>query len=307
MTGQRLINLCSKEVAEQIENWLAHLGKQKNYSEKTVVSYETDLRLFLIFLNEHLGEAPGLQNLQSLELSDFRSFLSSRNMEGVSQTSNARGISAIRSFFKFLEKKEIIKNSAIKAVKISKRSKKLPKALNLEQILDIISELQCEDWIDYRNRAVLMLLYGCGLRISEALGLNKSEFENANETLVIKGKGNKQRVAPLLPEVKQAISQYLKTLPYDSEALFLGERGGRLRPEIIQKKIRQLRIDLNLPEHATPHSLRHSFATHLLSEGADLRSIQELMGHESLATTEKYTHIDVKRLTDGYKKSHPRS
>lgn len=204
-----------------------------------------------------------------------------------------------------MEKEKIIKNEAISAIKISSRGRQLPKALTLEQALLAIVNEDAETWVEKRDKAFLLLLYGCGLRISEALSLNYNATENT-KTLVVQGKGNKQRIVPLMQEVKDTIAEYKRALPFSGEPLFYGEKGGRLRPEIIQKKLRQMRITHNLPDYATPHSLRHSFATHLLSDGADLRSIQELLGHESLASTEKYTHIDAKRLTEGYKKTHPR-
>lgn len=284
-----------------ISDWTSYLAEQKNYSAKTVESYQIDLKYFLKFITEYHEEEVNTELLEKLEVRDFRSWIASR--KGFSQTSNARAISSIRNFYKFLEKKDLLKNDAIKAVKISSRGKKIPKALSYEQAVSSIINLDCKNWQDRRDKAILILLYGCGLRISEALNLNQNDI---GKTLIIRGKGNKQRIVPLLQEVQNAIDDYLQILPHAGEALFFGARGGRLRPEIIQKKIRQMRITHNLPEHATPHSLRHTFATHLLSDGADLRSIQELLGHESLATTEKYTHIDAKRLAEGYKKTHPR-
>ena len=286
---------------DRVADWLEYLSGQKNYSAKTVESYQTDLKYFLKFIEDYYEEDASIRLLEKLEVRDFRSWIASRNEH--SQTSNARAISSIRSFYKFLEKKKILKNDAIKAIKISSRGKKLPKSLTYEQAVSIILEMETESWVELRDKAVLLILYGCGLRISEALSLNQEDIGN---TLVIRGKGNKERIVPMLKEVQEAILAYTESCPYSGEILFFGERGARLRPEIIQKKIREMRITHNLPDHATPHSLRHTFATHLLSEGADLRSIQELLGHESLATTEKYTHIDSKRLSDGYKKTHPR-
>lgn len=243
--------------------------------------------------------------LENLEVTDFRSWVASRKQKDFSQTSNARAISSLRSFYKFLEKEKILKNEAISAIRISSRGRKLPKALSFEEALMVIVDDNPETWVERRDKALLLLLYGCGLRISEALDLNFNALENT-KTLIVKGKGNKERIVPLLKEVKEAVDDYKKALPFSGEALFYGEKGKRLRPEIIQKKLREMRVTHNLPDYATPHSLRHSFATHLLSDGADLRSIQELLGHESLASTEKYTHIDAKRLTEGYKKTHPR-
>ena len=165
--------------------------------------------------------------------------------------------------------------------------------------------MNADDWVEKRDKAILTILYGAGLRISEVLGLNKNDI-GKNNAITIRGKGNKQRVVPILDNIKNAVKDYLQACPFDDEALFYGEKGKRLRPELVQKKLRKMRLELGLPDFTTPHALRHSFATHLLADGADLRSIQELLGHESLGTTEKYTHIDFKRLTEGYKKAHPR-
>ncbi|PIR33318.1 MAG: recombinase XerC [Alphaproteobacteria bacterium CG11_big_fil_rev_8_21_14_0_20_44_7] len=292
------------EFQNHIQNWQDYLADEKNYSAKTVESYSIDLKYFLAFLADYKSEEISLPLLQSLEVMDFRAWIAKRQSGEFLQTSNARAISSIRNFYKYLEKQNLLKNAAIKAVKISRRARPLPKAVNLEQIIAILEDLPEDDWVELRDKSILFLLYGCGLRISEALSLNRSDIKSDN--LLIHGKGNKERIAPLLPRVKAALEKYAATIPYYGEALFYGEKGKRLRPEIIQKKLREIRLLYDLPDYITPHAFRHSFATHLLSEGADLRSIQELLGHESLATTEKYTHIDTKRLTAGYKKTHPR-
>jgi integrase/recombinase XerC len=290
---------------DHIANWQNWLLGQKNYSPKTCEAYATDLRYFLQFVQKYREQEADLKLLELLEVRDFRAWLAERKNRDFDQTSNARAVSSVRSFYKYLEKNNLLKNDAIKAVRVSGRKKHLPKALSTEQIFSALKDLDDGDWVNRRDRAILTLLYGCGLRISEALGLNKNDIAD-NETIVVRGKGSKQRIVPVLPEVKIAIDDYLKLCPFEDEALFYGEKGKRLRPELVQKKLRQLRTWLGLPDFATPHALRHSYATHLLAGGADLRSIQELLGHESLATTEKYTHIDAKRLTEGYKKAHPR-
>ena len=322
---------------DHIKNWQNWLSKQKNYSPKTAESYMTDLRYFANFISAYREQELSLKLLETLEIRDFRAWLAAKKNKDHMQSSNARAASSVRSFYKFLEKQNLLKNDAIKALYISNRQKKLPKAINANQILEVIENYPAEDWVDKRDKAILMLLYGCGLRISETLNLNRGDITNSTDTLVITGKGNKQRIVPLLENVKAAVEGYVKACPFSPPpsgrrssggvslappkyatsphpnplpegegALFYGEKGKRLRPELIQKKIRELRSTLGLPDFATPHALRHSFATHLLAEGADLRSIQELLGHESLATTERYTHIDSKRLIAGYKKAHPR-
>lgn len=292
------------QLAEQFSAWQSWLLGQRNYSAKTAESYGTDLRKFLHFLFEYHEAEAGIKTLERLEVKDFRAWLAKRKNDGFDQTSNARAISSVRSFFKFLEKQGTLKNDAIAAIKVGGRGKKLPKALSVEQVMHAIDESEGE-WEELRDKAIITLLYGGGLRISEALGLNYNDVDDA-EVIKIRGKGNKERLVPILPEVKKAISSYKNACPYRGEALFYGSKGKRLRPEIVQKKLRNYRGLLGLPDHATPHALRHSFATHLLAEGADLRSIQELLGHASLATTERYTHIDSKRLMEGYKKAHPR-
>lgn len=293
-------------ISEHISKWQDWLSLQKNYSAKTSESYLIDLRYFLQFISNYREHEVDLKLLESLEIRDFRAWLADKKNKSHKQSSNSRAVSSIRSFYKFLERNGLLKNEAIKALRISGHEKKLPKALSSNQILEAIENYPTEDWIDLRDKAILMLLYGCGLRIAEALNLNYDDINNTTDTLVILGKGSKQRIVPLLPKIKTAIANYKKSLPFHDEALFYGEKGKRLRPELVQKKLRELRTTLGLPDFATPHALRHSFATHLLTEGADLRSIQELLGHESLATTEKYTHIDSKRLISGYKKAHPR-
>lgn len=287
-----------------IADWQTHLLNTKNYSKKTAESYLIDLRLFLQFLQTHIDETPSLDILQQLEVKDFRSFLAARSNRDYNQASNARAISSIRSFYKYLTKQKLLKNDAISAIKVKTKEKKLPRALTASQVFGSIN-MQAENWEDLRDIAIITLLYGAGLRISEALNLNYNDTDN-KDIITITGKGNKQRVVPILPAVQDAIAKYKTACPYNSEPLFYAKKGKRLRPEIVQKKLRELRITSALPEHATPHSLRHSFATHLLAAGSDLRSIQELLGHASLSSTEKYTHIDNKRLSEGYKKFHPR-
>jgi integrase/recombinase XerC len=288
-----------------ILDWQNWLSKQRNYSSKTLESYSTDLRNFFNFLRKHHEQEADLELLKKLEVRDFRSWLAERKNNDFMQSSNARAISSVRSFYKYLEKHNIIKNDAVGAVRVSNKGKKLPKALSIEQIFRAIDDLNADDWVEKRDKAILTILYGAGLRISEVLGLNKNDI-GKNNAITIRGKGNKQRVVPILDNIKNTVKDYLQACPFDDDALFYGEKGKRLRPELVQKKLRKMRLELGLPDFTTPHALRHSFATHLLADGADLRSIQELLGHESLGTTEKYTHIDFKRLTEGYKKAHPR-
>lgn len=289
---------------EYIQDWQDYLAHERQYSDKTLTAYTTDLQYFLGFLARYFEEEPHLEMLRQLELRDFRAWLAARKNDGMEDVSNARAVSSIRSFFKFVRSQDkSFENTAISAIKISTSGRKIIKSISVEQVLQILTELETDDWTDKRDKAAMLLLYGCGLRISEVVSLNR---EDVAETLLVKGKGKKERIAPVLEKTIAAITDYLSAVPWQGEALFYGVKGKRLRPEIVQKRLREIRIAHNLPDHLTPHALRHSFATHLLSAGADLRTIQELLGHESLATTERYTHIDIERLSEGYKNFHPR-
>ena len=298
--------LLPEAIAKHISKWQDWLNLQKNYSAKTSEAYLIDLRYFLQFITDYREQEIDLKLLESLEIKDFRAWLADKKNKSHKQSSNSRAVSSVRSFYKFLERQDLLKNEAIKALRISGQEKQLPKALSSVQMLSTIENHATEDWVDLRDKAILMLLYGCGLRIAEVLSLNYDDINKSTDTLVITGKGSKQRIVPLLSNIKTAVENYKSALPFHGDSLFYGEKGKRLRPELVQKSLRELRLTLGLPDFTTPHALRHSFASHLLAEGADLRSIQELLGHESLATTEKYTHIDSKRLMSGYKKAHPR-
>ena len=294
-------------------DWLEWLSNIKNFSNHTVVAYQHDLTGFLHFMQQHLGGEVSVKQLETLEARDFRSWLTSQAAAGQANTSNARGLSVVRGFFRYLQKQKILENPAIFNIRSPKLKKPLPKALSVEQsqsAMDSISDLREEGWIAARDRALLALIYGTGLRISEALSLTRREVEN--ETLLhITGKGNKQRIVPLLPEVIAVVQRYIAHCPYhqtgDKNApLFLGARGKPLQPAIFQRQLQKLRMMYGLPESTTPHAFRHSFATHLLAEGGDLRAIQELLGHSSLSTTQRYTHVDASRLMKAYQASHPR-
>lgn len=302
---------CEPAVASAVEKWRDWLRLEKRYSPHTLDGYQRDLASFLTFIAGHFGYAPGLRDLEALKPLDFRAWLAERNRRGLSRGSTARALSTLRGFFRFLERRGIAANSAIGALRTPKLPKSVPKALSVEEAFDLVAtvlDLADKEWVGRRDRALLLLLYGCGLRIGEALGLDRGQAPG--ETLRVTGKGNKQRLVPVLPIVGQAIRDYLAACPYDpgpEGPLFLGERGGRLNPGVAQKRMRDLRALCGLPETATPHALRHSFATHLLAGGGDLRTIQELLGHESLSTTQRYTDVDVARLTAVYEDAHPRA
>jgi len=295
-----------------IEDWCAWLAHERRTSPHTLDAYGRDLGRFLRFLTEHLGFPPGLRDLENLTAADFRSYLARRSTEGLARTSTARAMSTLRGFFRFLDRAGLARNGAIGGIRTPKVPASVPKALSEADALeavDAVAEVSEEPWIAKRDAALLTLLYGCGLRIGEALALNRGRAPRG-DSMVVTGKGNKQRVVPVLPVVAEAVADYLAACPYHLEAddpLFVGARGGRLNAGVAQRQVRRLRGLLGLPETATPHALRHSFATHLLAGGGDLRTIQELLGHASLSTTQRYTGVDSQRLMAVYRNAHPRA
>ncbi|PVB61362.1 tyrosine recombinase XerC [Labrenzia sp. 011] len=301
------------DLNQRVGLWLDHLTDERRLSDKTLLAYERDLRQFLRFLTGHLGGAPALKDIAALKPADFRGFLASRRRQGVQSRSLARGLAGIRSFLKFLERRGEVNAAASAAVRPPRQARSLPKPVSPKDAIGITGgdlAMESEAWIEARNTAVLTLLYGCGLRIAEALSLtgNMAPRQGAR-TLRIVGKGRKERIVPILPAVSEAVDRYLKLCPYaisPEGPLFLGARGGPLNPRMIQLAMEKLRGALGLPDTATPHALRHSFATHLLAGGGDLRTIQELLGHASLASTQIYTEIDSAHLLSAYDKAHPR-
>ena len=302
MTHKNFTFYADSELLKYIEQWQNWLSNERKYSLHTVNAYARDLSQFLSFF----PLAATLSNLQTLPISEFRRFISAH--KSLNETSLCRKISSIRNFFNWLDHKGIIHNPAISILNSPKKSKHLPRALDIHQALDLISEtpnFEDENWIKLRDTAIFTLLYGCGLRISEAVNTNIGDFDN-KDFLIIKGKGNKERIVPLLPIVNQAINSYLEACPYkqqQGEALFLGARGERISPRIIQRQMEKIRNYMGLPQNITPHALRHSFATHLLAAGTDLRSIQELLGHSSLSTTQRYTEVEISHLQEEYQKA----
>lgn len=292
-----------------ISDWLKYLKEQKFYSANTIEAYLLDLSLFFNFLIKHKGKITKKTSLEQLNLSDFRAFSANLSSNRIA-TSRARGISAIKSFFKYCERKNYLKNEYIFLLKSPKIPKSIPKALNVENTQAAISESanieifknNSEEWISVRDSVLLQLIYACGLRISEALALKKSDITES-KILKIKGKGGKERFVPLLDDVYKSINYLTKICPYCGEKeayIFYGKRGKQLDPAVFQQVVRTVRINLGLPESTTPHAFRHSFATHLLENSGDLRTIQELLGHSSLATTQRYTKVDSKRIMNAF-------
>ncbi len=302
------------DLAAEIARWRRWLRDERRASPHTVAAYDRDLAAFLRFLTEHLGGAPSLAKLGRLGRADFRGWLARRAGAGLSAASTARALSVVRGFFRYLARHRGVANAALAAVGSPRLPRPVPKALSAAEAadaLDAVGDLAERPWIAKRDRAVLTLLYGCGLRIGEALALNRADAAfGRSASLVVTGKGNKQRAVPVLPVVAAAIDDYLAACPFGGgpEApLFVGARGGRLGPRQVQGRLQHLRALIGLPVTATPHALRHSFATHLLAGGGDLRAIQELLGHASLSTTQRYTEVDSAALLRVYEAAHPRA
>jgi len=307
----------SSDVSAEIGHWLAHLGAERRLSPKTLEAYRRDVGQFLAFLTGHLGGSPSLAALARLTPTDVRGFMASRRGDGIGSRSLMRVLAGVRSFGRFLERNGKGKVGALNAVRAPKIAKTLPKPLSISSAkrmvdVDLRAGEEREPWIFARDAAVLGLLYGSGLRISEALGLKRRDAPapGTGDTIVVTGKGGKSRMVPVLPQVAQLVADYVAICPYglpENGPLFVGAKGGPLSPRIIQLAMARLRGALGLPESATPHALRHSFATHLLTRGGDLRAIQELLGHASLSTTQIYTGVDTERLLEVYRSAHPRA
>ena len=295
-----------------IEDWRRWIADEKRLSENTLSAYSRDIAAFFLFLNDHLGAPASLNDLNDLAAADFRSFLAHRAASGISNSSNARSMSTLRSFFRFLDRAGLVSNATLNAVRSPRPKAPIPKPIAAAEALDLIEaagSLSDRPWIAKRDVALFTLLYGCGLRIDEALSLNRAEAPDS-DAMRVTGKGNKERVVPVLPVICAAIADYLEACPYSPPPdgpLFLGARGGRLNAGVVQRQMRKLRGLLGLPPSATPHSLRHSFATHLLGAGGDLRTIQELLGHASLSTTQRYTEVDAEKLIAVHEDAHPRA
>jgi integrase/recombinase XerC len=297
----------ASDAAPVARSWLAWLRTEKRMAAKTLEAYTRDLMQFTSFLVEHLGGAPGVADLRDLALADFRSFLANRRSDGIAARSTARQVSSLKSFFGYAEKHGYFRNLAYAALRAPKLPHAIPRPLTEDMAAKVIADTAVEGdepWIAARDKAVLLLLYGCGLRISEALSVTPAMI--SENPMRMTGKGNKERLVPVLPQVIEAVENYRACCPFvlSPEApIFRGAKGGPLSPRIVQLNMQKLRSALNLPEQATPHALRHSFATHLLGSGADLRVIQDLLGHASLSSTQIYTEVDRAHLLEQYRKA----
>jgi integrase/recombinase XerC len=303
----------AEDLRATVGAWLAHMAHELGRADNTLVAYERDLRQLLTWLERDLGRAPALADLARIDARQLRSFLASRRQAKAGSRSLARSLSGLRTFFRWLETEDAAHNRAIRQVARPRVGHGIPKPLSVEKAAAVADGGMAADldWVAARDTAVLLLLYGSGLRISEALGISRRDAPtDGREVLCVVGKGGKERLVPVLPVAQAAVSRYVALCPYPlapDGRLFLGAKGGPLSPRIVQLVMERLRGALGLPDTATPHALRHSFATHLLSAGADLRQIQELLGHASLSTTQIYTEVDRERLLAVYDKAHPRA
>ena len=294
--------------------WSRWLGEERRLSPHTLAAYRTDLGAFLRFLTGHLGEPPGITQIALLKPADLRAWLAERARQDLARSSSGRALSALRNFLRWLSRNGFADATVLAGLKGPRAARSLPKAIGVEEAVELAAAVQAspaEAWIGARDLALLLLLYGCGLRIGEALSLQRRGAPlPGTEALRVIGKGRKERLVPVLPAVTQAVADYLALCPYalaPEGPLFLGARGGPLSPRLLQRSLQAMRMRLGLPDWTSPHALRHSFATHLLAGGGDLRTIQELLGHASLSTTQRYTGVDAARLAAVYRTAHPRA
>lgn len=313
MTGQTpILYRGDSALKAAVGDWRNWLVTERRASRHTIDGYSRDVAAFLDHLADHLGAEPGLAVLAGLRPGDFRSFLARRAAAGIGRSSQARAMSSLRSLFRYLDRNGLAYNAGLAAVRTPKPPRSVPKPMAADEALEVVreaGELQTEPWQAARDIALMTLLYGCGLRLGEALALTRRQIPRG-DAMTITGKGRKQRLVPLLPAVVQSVQTYLKLCPHHpgpDGPLFVGARGGPLNAGIVQRQMRLLRGRLGLVDSATPHALRHSFATHLLAGGGDLRTIQELLGHASLSTTQRYTEVDAAHIGRIYNQAHPRA
>lgn len=304
--------LISPAARDALENWLASARALKGAAENTITAYRADVLEFIVFLTAHHAEPQGLKPLVRVTTPDMRAFMAHLRGQGAAPRSMARKLSAVKSFYRWLAEREGFEPTAVIMARAPKFQKKLPRPLDesaARAMIETVEMQSADSWIGARDAAVVTLLYGCGLRISEALGLRGRDWP-MGESLRITGKGGKERIVPVLPVARDAVGIYLQLCPFEPEPeapIFRGARGGALNPRLIQKVTEKARLQLGLPATATPHAMRHSFATHLLAAGGDLRAIQELLGHASLSTTQAYTAVDEVHLMKVYEATHPKA
>lgn len=304
--------MLSPAQADALSAWIDHLRAVDGRASATISAYNRDVGDFLLFISQHHGEQTGIGTLSKLTISDMRAWMARERAGGISARSLARKLSSVKSFLRWLSNREAFDATAALSVRAPKFQAKLPRPVSPDAaraLLDLAEAQSPTPWIGARDVAVLTLLYGCGLRISEALSLRGGDAP-LPEVLRITGKGGKERVVPVIAPARAAVDAYLRACPFaktDDAPLFRGSRGGALSARVVQGVMQSCRMQLGLPSTATPHALRHSFATHLLSAGGDLRAIQDLLGHANLSTTQAYTAVDGAHLMEVYDKTHPRA
>ncbi len=297
-----------------LSDWIAHLRDERRFAANSVEAYQRDVSVFLGFLREHLSGAPSARDLAELEPRDLRAYLAHRRQgpDALADRSIARALAAIRSFYRYLEKRHGIANARLSLVRGPKLKATLPRPVSEAAARDLIADARenaAQDWVGARDAALVTLLYAAGLRISEALALTGGD-RPLPEMLRVRGKGGKERLVPLLAAAREAVERYATLCPYTLPAdapLFRAARGGAMSARMAQALMADLRGRLGLPSSATPHALRHAFATHLLANGGDLRAIQDLLGHESLSTTQRYTSVETQKILQSYRRAHPRA
>lgn len=305
--------MIAADLAAEIAGWQDFLRDEKRASRHTIRAYRGDVEGFVEFLRGHLARPPASADLNELAIADYRGWLSRRAAEGAGAATRARALSGLRHFMRWRQQQGAPASEALEQLRGPKQQKPLPRPLTVGdamQLLETAPDLQREDWQGARDLALFTLLYAAGLRIDEALSLNQVDWRPAEGAITVRGKGNKQRRVPLLPVAIDAVAAYRAACPFASDSadpLFVGARGGRLNPSSAQRQMRKLRAFLQLPDSVTPHALRHSFASHLLGSGVDLRAIQELLGHASLASTQRYADIETEQLIEIYNRAHPRA
>ena len=300
------------DVIDALSRWRSWLVSEKRMAAKTVESYGFDIQNLFHFLTRYRGGQITIKMLASLSLTDFRAWLAQSASDNIGAASRARAVAGVRNFFHFCDRSGQMHNPAIDLLKMPKTSRRLPRPVSeseAQDMLSLASDSLKDSWIGLRDEALFTILYGAGLRLGEALSLTRADLLRADR-ITVTGKGNKQRNVPLLPVVRKSVEKYLAACPYalkDDKPVFVGARGEKLNPAVAERALRSLRRQLGLPDSVTPHALRHSFATHLLADGADLRSLQELLGHSSLSTTQLYTKVDIQQLSSVYRAAHPRA
>ena len=303
-----------EKLAQLVQAWLIWMRAERRFSALSLEAYARDLEQFFAFLAIYGGTGVDLATLERVDRLTLRAWMAEQRRRGKSADSVNRNLSALKSFYAFADRQGQLSNVPIQAQRGPKRDQVLPKAANQQEVQKLIDTLRQgaqQDWTVARDYAAFLLMYGCGLRIAEALSLRYQDLVTLGDgVLHLVGKGGKERRLPVLPQVAQACAAYVQICPHPFVAkgpLFLGKRGGALNPRLLQGRLATLRSDLNLPETLTPHALRHAFATHLLARGANLRDIQELLGHGTLSTTQRYTQVETRRLMDAFMDAHPRA